>query len=139
MVINIFRLKYPLCVCRLENKLPAMAGNILSDYSNTCVYKHRCPFVSLLLSINTEVSAEDCGSFSLWFVLCLCSAGVGRTGTFIVIDAMIDMMHAEQKVDVFGFVSKIREQRSQLIQTDVSWRRDKFPLVYHVGHMTVNV
>lgn len=48
------------------------------------------------------------------------SAGVGRTGTFIVIDAMIEMMHAEQKVDVFGFVSKIREQRSQLVQTDVS-------------------
>lgn len=32
---------------------------------------------------------------------------------------MIDMTHAEQKVDVFGFVSRIREQRSQLIQTDV--------------------
>lgn len=61
--------------------------------------------------------------------MCPCSAGVGRTGTFIVIDAMIDMMQAEQKVDVFGFVSKIREQRSQLIQTDVSRRRDKFPLV----------
>ncbi|XP_061561698.1 receptor-type tyrosine-protein phosphatase epsilon isoform X3 [Phycodurus eques] len=50
-----------------------------------------------------------------------CSAGVGRTGTFIVIDGMIDMMHAEQKVDVFGFVSKIREQRSQLIQTDMQY------------------
>uniref|UniRef100_A0A3Q1H533 Tyrosine-protein phosphatase non-receptor type 20 n=1 Tax=Anabas testudineus TaxID=64144 RepID=A0A3Q1H533_ANATE len=50
-----------------------------------------------------------------------CSAGVGRTGTFIVIDAMIDMMHAEQKVDVSGFVSKIREQRSQLIQTDMQY------------------
>lgn len=48
------------------------------------------------------------------------SAGVGRTGTFIVIDAMIEMINAEQKVDVFGFVSKIREQRSQLVQTDVS-------------------
>lgn len=47
---------------------------------------------------------------------------MGRTGTFIVIDAMIDMMHAEQKVDVFGFVARIREQRSQLIQTDVSLR-----------------
>ncbi|XP_056881288.1 receptor-type tyrosine-protein phosphatase epsilon isoform X2 [Takifugu flavidus] len=50
-----------------------------------------------------------------------CSAGVGRTGTFIVIDAMIEMMHAEQKVDVFGFVSKIREQRSQLVQTDIQY------------------
>ncbi|XP_061084123.1 receptor-type tyrosine-protein phosphatase epsilon isoform X2 [Conger conger] len=50
-----------------------------------------------------------------------CSAGVGRTGTFIVIDAMIDMMHAEQKVDVFGVVSRIREQRSQLVQTDMQY------------------
>ncbi|KAI2658269.1 Receptor-type tyrosine-protein phosphatase epsilon [Labeo rohita] len=50
-----------------------------------------------------------------------CSAGVGRTGTFIVIDAMIDMMYAEKKVDVFGFVSRIREQRSQLIQTDLQY------------------
>ncbi|TRY56491.1 hypothetical protein DNTS_008781 [Danionella cerebrum] len=50
-----------------------------------------------------------------------CSAGVGRTGTFIVIDAMIEMMHSEQKVDVFGFVSRIREQRSQLIQTDLQY------------------
>ncbi|MGH0147530.1 UNVERIFIED_CONTAM: hypothetical protein FKN15_043844 [Acipenser sinensis] len=50
-----------------------------------------------------------------------CSAGVGRTGTFIVIDAMIDMMHAEQKVDVFALVSRIREQRSQLVQTDMQY------------------
>uniref|UniRef100_A0A8C9ZL35 protein-tyrosine-phosphatase n=1 Tax=Sander lucioperca TaxID=283035 RepID=A0A8C9ZL35_SANLU len=50
-----------------------------------------------------------------------CSAGVGRTGTFIVIDATIEAMHAEQKVDVFGFVAKIREQRSQLIQTDMQY------------------
>ncbi|XP_053269491.1 receptor-type tyrosine-protein phosphatase epsilon isoform X6 [Pleuronectes platessa] len=50
-----------------------------------------------------------------------CSAGVGRTGTFIVIDAMIDMMHPEQKVDVFGLVTKIREQRSQLVQTDMQY------------------
>uniref|UniRef100_A0AAZ3NRJ0 protein-tyrosine-phosphatase n=1 Tax=Oncorhynchus tshawytscha TaxID=74940 RepID=A0AAZ3NRJ0_ONCTS len=50
-----------------------------------------------------------------------CSAGVGRTGTFIVIDGVIDMMHREQKIDVFGFVSKIRDQRSQLVQTDIQY------------------
>ncbi|XP_069755759.1 receptor-type tyrosine-protein phosphatase epsilon isoform X2 [Narcine bancroftii] len=50
-----------------------------------------------------------------------CSAGVGRTGTFIVIDAMIDMMEAEKRVDVFGFVSRIRNQRPQLVQTDMQY------------------
>ncbi|XP_051778064.1 receptor-type tyrosine-protein phosphatase epsilon isoform X2 [Erpetoichthys calabaricus] len=50
-----------------------------------------------------------------------CSAGVGRTGTFIVIDAMINMMHTEQKIDVFGFISRIRDQRSQLVQTDMQY------------------
>ncbi|XP_033005302.1 receptor-type tyrosine-protein phosphatase epsilon isoform X4 [Lacerta agilis] len=50
-----------------------------------------------------------------------CSAGVGRTGTFIVIDAMIDMMHVEQKVDVFEFVARIRNQRQQMVQTDMQY------------------
>lgn len=45
---------------------------------------------------------------------------MGRTGTFVVIDAMMDMMHAEQKIDVFEFVSRIRNQRPQMVQTDVS-------------------
>ncbi|XP_061412403.1 receptor-type tyrosine-protein phosphatase alpha-like isoform X1 [Lethenteron reissneri] len=50
-----------------------------------------------------------------------CSAGVGRTGTFIVIDAMLDMIQAEQRVDVFGFVSRIRAQRCQMVQTDIQY------------------
>lgn len=69
-------------------------------------------------------------------VLCPRSAGVGRTGTFIVIDAMIDMMHAEQKVDVFGFVSRIREQRSQLVQTEVS---RTFPPMSRLSNMRLRL
>ncbi|KAJ3602094.1 hypothetical protein NHX12_029853 [Muraenolepis orangiensis] len=54
-------------------------------------------------------------------ILVHCSAGVGRTGTFIVIDAMLDMMNAERKVDVFGFVTRIRAQRCQMVQTDMQY------------------
>ncbi|XP_019411831.1 PREDICTED: receptor-type tyrosine-protein phosphatase epsilon isoform X2 [Crocodylus porosus] len=50
-----------------------------------------------------------------------CSAGVGRTGTFIVIDAIIDMMHSEQRVDVFEFVARIRNQRPQMVQTEMQY------------------
>uniref|UniRef100_A0A6I8P1R3 Receptor-type tyrosine-protein phosphatase alpha n=1 Tax=Ornithorhynchus anatinus TaxID=9258 RepID=A0A6I8P1R3_ORNAN len=50
-----------------------------------------------------------------------CSAGVGRTGTFVVIDAMLDMMATEKKVDVYGFVGRIRAQRCQMVQTDMQY------------------
>ncbi|XP_041429337.1 protein tyrosine phosphatase, receptor type A S homeolog isoform X3 [Xenopus laevis] len=50
-----------------------------------------------------------------------CSAGVGRTGTFMVIDAMLDMMNTEKKVDVYGFVTRIRAQRCQMVQTDMQY------------------
>nr|XP_039263036.1 uncharacterized protein LOC120339059 isoform X1 [Styela clava] len=47
-----------------------------------------------------------------------CSAGVGRTGTFICIDAMMDMISRENKIDVFACCSQMRQQRPEMVQTE---------------------
>ena len=49
----------------------------------------------------------------------LCSAGVGRTGTFIALDITLDQMKAEKTVDIKGTMEKMRERRMNMIQTVV--------------------
>uniref|UniRef100_A0A4W4F347 protein-tyrosine-phosphatase n=1 Tax=Electrophorus electricus TaxID=8005 RepID=A0A4W4F347_ELEEL len=47
-----------------------------------------------------------------------CSAGVGRTGTYIGIDAMIESLEAEGRMDIYGYVAKLRRQRCLMVQVE---------------------
>ena len=47
------------------------------------------------------------------------SAGVGRTGTYIAIDNVLEQIEAEQIVDISGVIVRSRNQRMKLVQTEV--------------------
>ncbi|MBN3282999.1 PTPRC phosphatase, partial [Polyodon spathula] len=49
------------------------------------------------------------------------SAGVGRTGTYIGIDAMIEGLEAEGRVDVYGYVVRLRRQRCLMVQVEAQY------------------
>jgi protein tyrosine phosphatase len=46
------------------------------------------------------------------------SAGVGRTGAFIVIDSMLERLKHEKTIDVYGHVTCLRAQRNYMVQTE---------------------
>ncbi|XP_048243456.1 uncharacterized protein LOC124125203 isoform X2 [Haliotis rufescens] len=47
-----------------------------------------------------------------------CSAGIGRTGTYIAIESLVEQAKSEDVVDVVSFVSNMRGQRKNMIQTE---------------------
>ena len=49
-----------------------------------------------------------------------CSAGVGRSGTFIAIDTEIQHMNKQNVIDVYDTVRKMRFWRNYMVQTLVS-------------------
>ncbi|XP_064386168.1 uncharacterized protein LOC135334780 isoform X2 [Halichondria panicea] len=50
-------------------------------------------------------------------ILIHCSAGVGRTGTYIAIDNVLDQVSVEGLIDISGTIVKSRNQRMKLVQT----------------------
>ncbi|MCJ8734524.1 hypothetical protein PDJAM_G00236670 [Pangasius djambal] len=47
-----------------------------------------------------------------------CSAGVGRTGTFIVLDRVLQQLNTKDTVDIYGAVFDLRLHRSHMVQTE---------------------
>ncbi len=50
-----------------------------------------------------------------------CSAGVGRTGTFITLDYMLERIKTEKSINIHEFVTGLRKQRVLMVQTSVSF------------------
>ena len=46
-----------------------------------------------------------------------CSAGVGRTGTFILLDSMLEKMREENSLNVYECLVNLRKRRVLMVQT----------------------
>ncbi|TFK14675.1 potassium voltage-gated channel subfamily H member 7-like [Platysternon megacephalum] len=73
----------------------------------------------LLLKLRRRVNALS--NFFSGPVVIHCSAGVGRTGTYIAIDAMLEGLEVEGRVDVYGYVVKLRRQRCLMVQVEAQY------------------
>lgn len=47
----------------------------------------------------------------------MCSAGVGRTGTLVALDSLLQQLEAEGQVTIFSTVCDLRHQRNFLVQS----------------------
>nr|XP_023685340.1 receptor-type tyrosine-protein phosphatase delta-like isoform X30 [Paramormyrops kingsleyae] len=76
------------------------------------VPEHPTPFLAFLRRVKA-CNPPDAGPMAVH-----CSAGVGRTGCFIVIDAMLERIKHEKTVDIYGHVTLMRAQRNYMVQTE---------------------
>lgn len=54
-------------------------------------------------------------------ILVHCSAGVGRTGTLVALDSLMQQLDDENQVSIFNTVCDMRHQRNFLVQSLVSF------------------
>nr|XP_057941490.1 receptor-type tyrosine-protein phosphatase delta-like isoform X11 [Doryrhamphus excisus] len=83
------------------------------------VPEHPTPFLAFLRRVKA-CNPPDAGP-----MIVHCSAGVGRTGCFIVIDAMAERIKHEKTVDIYGHVTLMRSQRNYMVQTE-----DQYIFIY---------
>ncbi|XP_076229924.1 tyrosine-protein phosphatase Lar isoform X6 [Nomia melanderi] len=76
------------------------------------VPEHPAPFLQFLRRVKS-LNPSDSGP-----LIVHCSAGVGRTGCFIVIDSMLERIKHEKMIDIYGHVTCLRAQRNYMVQTE---------------------
>ena len=102
----------------IKNKMAPDAGYLqVTHFHYTTWPDHGVPqFATSLLSFVRRVQkAHDKGKGVP--LLVHCSAGVGRTGTFIALDTLLDRMRSETSISVFEVVRDMRKRRVLMVQT----------------------
>lgn len=80
---------------------------------------HTCPFISSLLHFRRRVRIcmdEMSKSGKTGPTVVHCNDGCGRTGTYLCIDANLELAEEDNVLDVFNYTKKMRQSRKFLIE-----------------------
>jgi cadherin 5 type 2 (VE-cadherin) len=80
--------------------------------------------INFIRLIRSEYHAEDHGP-----ILIHCSAGVGRSGTFIALDRLLqqfDKLSFNDYLDIYGTVFDMRKCRDKMVQNEVRFIQNKY-------------
>uniref|UniRef100_A0AAQ5Y655 protein-tyrosine-phosphatase n=1 Tax=Amphiprion ocellaris TaxID=80972 RepID=A0AAQ5Y655_AMPOC len=78
-----------------------------------------------VLSFLTQVNNKQAEYPKAGPMIIHCSAGIGRTGTFVVIDMIletIDTLGLDCDIDISKYIQMVREQRSGMVQTEAQYK-----------------
>ena len=76
-----------------------------------CVYVYVCLCMCVYMCVHVLLLSLASSSLG--------SAGVGRTGTFIALDILLQHIREYDWVDIFGLACEMRQHRNHMIQTEV--------------------
>uniref|UniRef100_A0A8W8NVC3 protein-tyrosine-phosphatase n=1 Tax=Magallana gigas TaxID=29159 RepID=A0A8W8NVC3_MAGGI len=88
----------------------------ITQYHYTAWPDHGTPDPLCLLMFHNHVTRTKLGQLKVP-TLVHCSAGIGRTGTYIAIDALYEEGQQKSKINIAEYVRKMREKRMNMVQT----------------------
>lgn len=79
---------------------------------------YACTLISFVNSIRSAPAYKDSDDP----MIVHCSAGIGRTGAFIMIDSMLLMAENEKRIDIWAHFCRIRTQRINMVEKYAQYR-----------------
>nr|XP_002130130.1 tyrosine-protein phosphatase non-receptor type 11 [Ciona intestinalis] len=93
--------------------------------------------LNFLHDINERYKSRNSGP-----VIVHCSAGIGRSGTFIVIDIILDVIGQQGldcEIDIQRTIQMVRSQRSGMVQTEAQYQFVYLAVKQHIETLTKRV
>ncbi|XP_065941986.1 tyrosine-protein phosphatase non-receptor type 6-like [Magallana gigas] len=101
---------------KVTNKKRKSASRTITQYHYTAWPDHGIPEPLCLLLFHDQVTRSKVDSHN-GPVLVHCSAGIGRTGTYIAIDVLFEAGKTHSKINIAEYIKKMRRNRMNMVQT----------------------